>query len=615
MTRQVEDRLSDALHERLAARFVDRRTSLLMRRLRENVMLEAEVAAAGDVLVEGQHVGTLSGFQFLPDAKASGPEARALNAAAIRALVGELEARAARLSLAGDEAFVLANDGLVRWQGEPVARLAAGEKLLAPKLRVLADDHLSAAAREQVEQRLGLWLKAHVTKHLGPLLVLEDAPELVGMARGIAFQLAEALGVLDRAKVAQDVKTLDQEARAALRKHGVRFGAYHVYLPQLLKPAPRALATQLWSLSQADLDPKARDDIAHLTHSGRTSIPADKGAPKELYRVAGFRVAGERALRVDILERLADLIRPAAAYRPGVTPGEPPPGAADGDGFVVTGAMTSLVGASGPDFAGVLKALGYQMETRPGPAITVPLARPTPAAQPAEADAARFGRRDGDGQRRRDGRRRGRPSPGSRARRARGRRSRDCRDRDVGGCGCGRTRRAGAVTADSPDETPSGTPSGPAAIEVWRAVRHGHGRRPEQRQGRGRERGRRPASGEAAPGAGAEARPEERGRGRRPDERGQRPRQAEGEAGRPPQGKPGRPFRRDDRDKRREGEREERPRQGRGENRRGDDRRGREERFDRSLLREDRAPRSREPDPNSPFAKLAALKARLEGGG
>ena len=380
VTRQVEDKLSDALHERLSARFVDRRTSVLMRRLRENTMLEAQVTTTGDVLVEGQHVGNLSGFNFIPDANATGPEAKALNAAAQKSLVSELEARAAKLSLAPDEAFVLANDGLLRWVGEPVARLAAGEKVLTPRIRIMADENLAGAAREQVEQRLELWLKAHLTRHLGTLLILEDAPDLTGMARGIAFQIAEALGVLDRAKVANDVKSLEQDARAALRKHGVRFGAYHLYLPLLLKPAPRALASQLWALKHGGLEQKGRDDIAHLALSGRTSIPADKEVSRDLYRAAGFHVAGERALRVDIMERLADLIRPAIAYRPGVTTGEPPAGAADGDGFVITGGMTSLVGASGPDFANVLRALGYQSATRPGPAITVPLLMPAPMA-------------------------------------------------------------------------------------------------------------------------------------------------------------------------------------------------------------------------------------------
>ena len=279
-------------------------------------------------------------------------------------------------------AFVLANDGVIRWLGEPIAKIAAGAHILQPTVRVLADDQLTGSALEIVQRRLDLWLAQHVKKLLGPLADLEQGEGLEGIARGIAFQVAEALGILERSKVAEEVKSLPQEARGALRKFGIRFGAYHLYLPNLVKPAPRALAAQLWALKNGGVEEvKGIDDVPHLAASGRTSFVADKDVPKGFYRAAGFRVCGERAVRVDILERLADLIRPAVAYRPGVTPGDPPAGAADGDGFVVTVAMTSLAGCSGENFASILRSLGYAVERREGPPITVPLL-PKAATEP-----------------------------------------------------------------------------------------------------------------------------------------------------------------------------------------------------------------------------------------
>jgi ATP-dependent RNA helicase SUPV3L1/SUV3 len=370
ITRRVEDRLSDALHERLTQRFVDRRTSVLMRRLRENAMLEAEVTPSGDVLVEGQHVGHLTGFRFTADPEASGEAARTLNAAAQKALSSEIESRAMRLSEAVDDAFLLANDGVIRWLGEAVGAICTGPHVLRPRVSILADEQLTGQALAMVERRLDLWLAQHVTKLLGPLSELEKGEGLDGIARGLAFQTAESLGVLDRARVADEVKSLSQDDRAALRKFGVRFGAYHLYLPNLIKPAPRALAAQLHALKNGVGAIEGLDDVLHLAASGRTSFAAIKDIPKTLYRAAGFRVCGDRAVRVDILERLADLIRPAVSYRPGVTPGGPPPGAADGDGFVVTVAMTSLAGCSGDSFASILHALSYQPERRKGPAIT-----------------------------------------------------------------------------------------------------------------------------------------------------------------------------------------------------------------------------------------------------
>jgi ATP-dependent RNA helicase SUPV3L1/SUV3 len=386
VTRAVEDKLSDALHERLTERFVDRRTSVLMRRLRENAVLETDISKSGEVVVEGHAIGRLDGFIFTPAASAAGSEAKALAGAAQKALAGEIDARATRLAHAADGQLVLATDGTIRWLGQPVGKLVAGEEALKPRVRIIADEHLTGAPRDAVQARLDLWLKSHIERLLEPLFRLAAAEDITGIARGIAFQLTEGLGVLDRQKVADEVKGLEQPARATLRKYGVRFGAYHIYLPALLKPAPRVLATQLWGLKHGGSERKGLDAVEQLAASGRTSIAADQDIAKVLYRTAGYRVCGARAVRVDILERLADLIRPALAWRPG-GPTAKPPGAIEGFGFTVTVGMTSLAGCSGDDFGSVLRSLGYRMEKRPKTAASTP-ASAASVVQPSRAAEA-----------------------------------------------------------------------------------------------------------------------------------------------------------------------------------------------------------------------------------
>ena len=385
VARAVEDRLSDALHERLTERFVDRRTSTLVRRLRENATFEPEFNKTGEVAVEGHVIGRLDGFVFVPDASSGGSEAKALQNAAQKALAGEIAARAARLAEAPDAQFVLAADGTLRWTGAAVGKLQAGEEILHPRVRIIADEHLTGAPRDAVETRLNAWLKSHIEKLLGPLSQLAAAEDVTGITRGVAFQLVEALGVLDRQRVAEEVKGLDQPARATMRKYGVRFGAYHIYLAALLKPAPRALAAQLWALRHEGPQSKGLDDILHLAGSGRTSIRVQPGIDAALYRTAGYRLCGERAVRVDILERLADLIRPALAWREGA--GAKPPGAVAGGGFTVVNGMTSLTGASGEDFASILRSLGYRMERqqKPPEQQEVPAAAFTSPREPGEA--------------------------------------------------------------------------------------------------------------------------------------------------------------------------------------------------------------------------------------
>ena len=385
ITRDVENKLSDALHERLTERFVDRRTSVLMRRLRENTILSTEIGKTGEVIVEGHAIGRLDGFTFAPDTAEAGSDAKALHAAAQQVVAREIDARAEKLGAAADEQFVLTSDGTMRWTGDAVAKLVASEDALHPRVRIIADERLTGASKDKVQARLDLWLKTHIEKLLGPMFDLSRAEDVTGIARGIAFQLVEALGVIERNKIAAEMKDLDQPARAILRKYGVRFGAYHIYFPTLLKPAARALASLLWALKQDTVDPAVLSGAQHLASSGRTSFPVDKSLPRDAYRVLGYRQCGERAVRVDILERLADLVRPALAWRE-TSPGAKPPGAFDGRSFVVTQAMTSLTGSAGEDFASILRALGYRMEKRP-PLPVKPVVAETPAADAAPAEA------------------------------------------------------------------------------------------------------------------------------------------------------------------------------------------------------------------------------------
>jgi ATP-dependent RNA helicase SUPV3L1/SUV3 len=293
----------------------------------------------------------LPGANEAPEANGLDDETRKLE------LAKEFAARATRLAEAVDDALALANDGTIRWLGDPIAKLVAGEEALKPRAVVLADDALSAEGREAVQQRVALWLVAHVRKALGPLLLLAEPESVPEGVRDLALKLSQSLGVLEREGVKAQVKALDQSARGALRKMGVRFGALYIYVPALLKPASRTLCTQLWALLRADADKEAiAERLLHFASTGRTSFAVEPPASKEVYRVAGFRLCGDRAVRVDIVERLTDLIRAAL-------PRQAQSGARakdeGGEGFVVTNQMTSLTGCSSEHFASILRSLGF----------------------------------------------------------------------------------------------------------------------------------------------------------------------------------------------------------------------------------------------------------------
>ena len=385
-TRDIEDRLSDALHERLTKRFVDRRTSVLMRRLRENTMLEAEISPSGTVLVEGHHVGELQGFRFTADQSAGGEDAKAVRTAAQKALATEFETRAERFAASPNGDIALGSDGILRWIGAPIGTLVEGEDPLKPRVVLLADEQLTGPARDKVAARADRFVNFQVELLLKPLVDLKSAEQLSGIGRGIAFQLVENFGLINRRDIAEEVKSLDQEGRAALRRLGVRFGAYHVFVPALIKPAPAGLVTLLWAIKNDGKDKAGFGDVVHALSAGRTSVVIDQAYDKSFYKLAGFRNLGRRAVRVDILERLADLIRPALAWKQGS--GTRPEGAYDGSAFIVTPQMMSILGATGDDMEEILKGLGYRAEPKPATEVKDKLEAIDAATREAAEQAA-----------------------------------------------------------------------------------------------------------------------------------------------------------------------------------------------------------------------------------
>ena len=385
--RAIEDSLSDALHECLTQRFVDRRTSALMKGMRDKDELTADIAEDGGITVENHFVGRLKGFLFTLDASADGIHEKATRQAAMQVVARELGMRARRVAAAQNDALKLTRGGSILWRDDEIAKLERADDPLQPGLTLLVDERTSEADREKVLARLRTWLDDTIAEKLKPLAEMSRAGDLQGLARGIAFQLKENLGALKREAVADEINALDQPARAELRKYGLRFGAFNIFFPVLLKPAAADLAATLWLLKNSGT---ANGVAPQLPRPGLTSAATDPATPEALYRAYGFHVCGPRAIRLDILERLADLIRPLLAWRPSAEkPGMPPKGSTGDGGFKLTDEMMSILGCSAEELGEVLKALGFRLEKRP--IVSKPVApregsvKPPPDAEAAEA--------------------------------------------------------------------------------------------------------------------------------------------------------------------------------------------------------------------------------------
>jgi ATP-dependent RNA helicase SUPV3L1/SUV3 len=294
--REVEDKLSDVLHERLTARFVDRRSAQLMRRLEASggAALLSAVTRRGEVVVEGHPVGHLEGFSFIPDPVAAGDERRLVIRAARRALREEMPRRGLALEQATDADLALTDEHALTWEGAPVARLVRGDTVARPRVQILDSEFLDGAQRERLRTRLQRFVDEQVRADLAPLLTASEAADADPDLRGPLHRLGETLGLIPGV----DEETLAPVIRPKLKRIGVRSGRLALFIPAMLKPRAMAMRARLWALAHGL-------PIPALPAASVVSMPPRPDWPQGFAAAMGWVEIGPILLRLDIAERVA----------------------------------------------------------------------------------------------------------------------------------------------------------------------------------------------------------------------------------------------------------------------------------------------------------------------
>ncbi len=361
----IEDKLSDELHNRLTQRFVDKRIVILNKTLKEHSNLEALIRLDGKVIVEGEEVGLLKGFEFVPSLS-EGEKAAPILSAARKILPKEIERRVRELLMSDNAAFKFDDDGSILWQNNKVAKLTNGETLYSPKIIITNSEFLSDEQSKQIEIRVNEAVEGNVENILSeainlktPVLNFEQqkseseknhnvslttnddekkySESISGKALGIAYQVYEGLGSAQINKLSMSTVNLSEADKRNLARLGLRLGVETIYLPNLLKPAAIKLRALLWSVHNQDFPKDA------FPPDGRVSITILSNVKKEFYRALGFVPLGNLALRADIAERLSALIRIEAR---------------NGQ-FRINETMLSIAGATKIQMEEILYDLGY----------------------------------------------------------------------------------------------------------------------------------------------------------------------------------------------------------------------------------------------------------------
>jgi ATP-dependent RNA helicase SUPV3L1/SUV3 len=335
ITRQIEDRLSDALHDRLTQRFVDRKMRAIVRGYGTSGQDSVQIQPEGSIIVANETVGRLEGINFIPSAQELPMRPGILQNTIRGAVASQLQKQVDLLCRSTNEKFTLLADYTIIWNGGTAGRLHAGPDILKPKVTSIHNEMLDGPMRIRIQQRLQRWLDQHISSFCNPMFNVMNAVSL-GHSKAIAFRLLEGMGNTSREGCESLVRALSPEERKLFAKLNVRLGHLNLFIPAMLKAETISLRDRLWQLHAGTKN--------NPPPPGRVAVDIVHGLDPAYYHSVGYQPLGSLALRIDMLERFGAVVRKKA--RSGA--------------FEVNQALVSLIGLRKEQVDGVLNDLGYR---------------------------------------------------------------------------------------------------------------------------------------------------------------------------------------------------------------------------------------------------------------
>ena len=337
-TKNIEDKLSDKLHEELTKSFVDKRISILSRSLKQDIVLSTEIKNENNVIVDGQYIGQLKGMKLDLDLKSGSlkTDIKSLKKAARQAIAPELMRRANKIIKS--EVLKLEDDHKIYWMDNPIAYIVPGKNYLNPKLELIVDEAIDQESKEKLGNNLEAKIDSFIKTELSDLVNLSEAKFKNSYVRALCFQLFENNGVMKRTSVDQIIKNIPKEARTDLRKAGIKIGRYHIFLPKMLKPNAVNLRVKLWKLYFPD------DKKYIIPKSGLNFLKNDTNKNKKFLLICGFENFDKFYVRVDILERL--FLKIIENTKKGM--------------FITNSDMINLIGCNKENFFKLLELMHYK---------------------------------------------------------------------------------------------------------------------------------------------------------------------------------------------------------------------------------------------------------------
>tara|TARA_B100001029_G_scaffold177084_1_gene181065 strand:+ start:1347 stop:3836 length:2490 start_codon:yes stop_codon:yes gene_type:complete len=297
-TKQIEDKLSDRLHDELTKTFIDKRASVLAKGLKQDIAFKTEIINDHKVIINDQFIGNLNGLKLELDLKVDSldTDIKSLKKASRQSVMPQILKRINQII--STNLVEIKKDLKIHWNNFPIAKIQKGKDYLSPEIELIIDDMIETKDKEKLKMFLEKWLKNEIYKELESLIKLKNLKEKNSEIRALAYNLYENNGVVIREKVKNILLKLDQKDRKILRDVGVKFGRYHIFLYKLFKPSAVFLRILLWKnfyQKYYELNPPL---------FGLNFFENKKNTNKDFLLLCGFENFGKIFVRIDILERL-----------------------------------------------------------------------------------------------------------------------------------------------------------------------------------------------------------------------------------------------------------------------------------------------------------------------
>ena len=339
LTKNIEDKLSDKLHDELTKSFIDKKISILSRSLKQDLVLNTKINEENKIHIDGQLIGELKGLKFLIEvtSKTLDTDIKSIKKAARKGVEEELIKRVDNIVSNGE--IEISNENKIIWKDNPIAWLKKGNSYLNPEIDIIADDALSLDSKNKLILYLNKWLNDHIDKVLGDLIKLTKHKIENKYLRGLVFQLYENNGVVKRNNVEQIVKSIPTEERRKLWDMGIKIGRYHIYLPKMLKPKAVEFRVRLWKIFNNFSDKN------EIPQSGLNFL-INKDYDNKFLLLCGFEKFKEFFIRIDILEKLFIKIIDSTKDRK----------------FKINSEMMNLLGCSKENFYKLMNYMNYKKD-------------------------------------------------------------------------------------------------------------------------------------------------------------------------------------------------------------------------------------------------------------